>query len=218
MAQTGPSRRYELPHWRRGALIVAGADEVGRGAIAGPLVVGAVVLDPDRVPDWLPELRDSKQLSPERRDQLAPRIKAEAIDWAIGWVHAGQCDEMGMSAALRLAYRRALHNLTVEPEVVLADGRDDLRLPYQTEMIVKGDAKVMSIAAASVVAKTIRDAWMIAFDRRTPGYGFARHKGHGTPQHIAALQELGPCAEHRWSFAPVSTHGPASLQLDAAAS
>ena len=123
---------------------------------------------------------------------------------------------MGLAAALRLAYRRTLDQLAEPPDVVLADGRDDLRLPWTTEMIVKGDATVASIAAASIIAKTARDAWMIELDARYPGYGFAQHKGYGSPQHLAALQTLGPCPEHRRSFAPVAALLRPRLALDAA--
>ncbi len=215
---TRPHRRRELQLWRAGVRVVAGVDEVGRGALAGPLVVGAVVLPSDRRPDWLSQLRDSKQLSPRQREQLAPRIKSEALDWAVGWVHAAICDEIGLSAALRLANRRALDQLSLTPEVVLADGRDDLRLPIRTQMFVKGDTRIASIAAASIVAKTIRDAWMQALDHRLPGYEFARHKGYGTRRHLRALQELGVSSEHRRTFAPVTDMVQPRLQLDAAAS
>ena len=129
-------------------------------------------------------------------------------------MHARELDDIGLSAALRLAYRRTLDQLSEPPDVVLADGRDDLRLPYPTEMIVKGDATVASIAAASIIAKTARDAWMIELDDRCPGYGFARHKGYGSPEHLRALPELGPCPEHRRSFAPVAALFQPRLRFD----
>jgi len=159
-ASQRPNRRRELKHWRNGTHCVVGVDEVGRGPLAGPLVTAAVSLPTDRRPAWLRELRDSKQLTARQRARLAPLIQEGALQWAIGWVDADQLDEIGMSAALRLACRRAIQQLPIPPEVVLADGRDDLRLPYPTEMVVKGDASVASIAAASIIAKTARDAWV----------------------------------------------------------
>ncbi|MYB22265.1 MAG: ribonuclease HII [Chloroflexi bacterium] len=211
-----PTRRRELHHWRNGAGCVAGVDEVGRGPLAGPIVTAAVTLPLDRRPSWLRELRDSKQLTASRRECLALLIEDGALQWGLGWVHAAELDELGMSAALRLACRRALEQLPQAPDVVLADGRDDLRLSCATEMIVKGDVTVASIAAASIIAKVARDRWMVELDARIPGYGFARHKGYGTAQHLAALQSFGPCAEHRRSFAPVAALLRPRLALDAA--
>ena len=123
-----------------------------------------------------------------------------------------------MTSALRLACRRAIEQLDAPPDVVLADGRDDLRLSIPTEMVIKGDARVASIAAASIIAKTARDAWMIELDSRFAEYGFARHKGYGTAEHLRALAQLGPCPEHRRSFAPVASAIQPQLVLDAAGS
>lgn len=198
-----PNRRRELRLWREGASVVAGADEVGRGPLAGPLAVGAVVLPRER-PAWLSDLRDSKALPRAERARLAELIRRDAEAWALGWVSAGRLDRIGLAEALRLAYRRALEGLPEAPCAVLADGRDRLELPWPTEMIVRGDASVASIAAASVLAKEARDAHMAALDQRHPGYGFARHKGYGTARHLEALGRLGPCIEHRRSFAPVA--------------
>ncbi len=207
-----------MRHWRRGASCVAGVDEVGRGALAGPLVTAAVALSPQVRPAWLRDLRDSKQLSARQRERLAPLIRAGALQYAIGWVPASELDALGLTAALRLACRRAIEQLAAPPDVVLADGRDDLRLRCPTEMVVKGDATVASIATASIIAKVARDAWMSALDERYPGYGFARHKGYGTAAHLDALRELGPCPEHRRSFAPVAALAQPTLAFDAAAS
>jgi ribonuclease HII len=182
------------------------------------LVTAAVSLPLDHRPDWMSELRDSKQLSPQQRERLAAKIHDGAVQCGIGWVHASELDEIGLSAALRLACRRAIGQLATPPDLVLADGRDDLRLAIPTEMIVKGDALVSSIAAASIIAKTARDAWMIELDVRYPGYGFSRHKGYGTPDHLRALEELGPSPEHRFSFAPVAALVQPRLAFDAAAS
>ncbi len=201
---TKPTRRHELRHWRAGATIVAGADEVGRGPWAGPLVVGAVVLAPRSRPRWLSRVRDSKALSAAAREALAPLIHAEAAATALGWAPAAELDALGLAAALRLAYRRALSGLGADPDIVLADGSDRLRLPWPTEMVVRGDARVASIAAASIIAKVARDAYMVELDAQFPEFGFARHKGYGTAQHRAALEAHGPCPEHRRCFRPVA--------------
>ena len=201
---TKPTRRHELRHWRAGATIVAGADEVGRGPWAGPLVVGAVVLSPRSRPRWLSRVRDSKALSAAAREALTPLIHAEAAATALGWAPAAELDALGLAAALRLAYRRALSGLGADPDIVLADGSDRLRLPWPTEMVVRGDARVASIAAASIIAKVARDAYMVELDAQFPEFGFARHKGYGTARHRAALEAHGPCPEHRRCFAPVA--------------
>lgn len=199
-----PTRRRELRHWRAGAAVVAGADEVGRGPWAGPLVVGAVVLPPDARPAWLSLLRDSKALSARARRELAPQIAAGAQDSALGWVAAVEIDQLGLAAALRLGYRRALAKLARPPDIVLADGSDRLQLPWPTEMVVRGDGRVASIAAASIIAKVARDDYMVELDARFPQFGFARHKGYGAPEHRAALDIHPPCPEHRRSFRPVA--------------
>ena len=198
--------------------MIVGVDEVGRGPLAGPIVTAAVSLPLDRRPAWLSELRDSKQLSPQQRERIAPLIREGSLQWSLGWVHAGELDDVGMTRALRLACQRAIDRLSMFPDIVLADGRDDLRLACQTEMIVKGDASVASIAAASIIAKVARDRWMIELDQRCRGYGFARHKGYGSAQHLAALQSLGLCPEHRRSFAPVANMVQPRRTLDAAGS
>ena len=164
------------------------------------------------------ELQDSKQLSPRQRERLTPMIQAGALQWSIGWVEARELDQLGMTSALKLAARRAIDQLPMPPDVVLADGRDDLGLPVATEMIVKGDRSVATIAAASIIAKTARDTWMNELDQRYPGYGFARHKGYGTPEHLRALQAIGPCPEHRRTFAPVAALNQPRFDFDAAAS
>lgn len=181
-------------------------------------MTAVVALPLDHRPIWLSELRDSKQLSAARRERLAPQIREESLQWALGWVHASELDEIGMTPALRLACRRAVAQLAVAPDLVIADGRDDLQLAVRTEMVVKGDALVSSIAAASIIAKTARDAWMVELDGHYPGYGFAQHKGYGSPEHLRALNELGPCPEHRRSFAPVAALNQPRFAFDAAAS
>ena len=198
-----PTRSAELDLWDQGLRAVAGVDEVGRGALAGPVVSGAVSFAPGARPRWLRYLRDSKELTPLQRSRLAPLIKASVAGWAVGWASSEEVDRYGILPATRLSMQRALAGLVEAPEFVLVDGTDrhDFSCGFQT--IKKGDARVASIAAASVVAKVTRDAWMEAIGGRFPAYGFAGNKGYATPEHSAALTEAGPCPEHRRSFAPV---------------
>lgn len=196
----GPTLDPEQPFLAIGA-VVAGIDEVGRGAWAGPLTVGAVVLDPDAVPVGL---RDSKRLTPARRDVLAEALAAGAAV-GIGEVEVAELDRVGLGAALRLAAARAVAALPRRPDVVLVDGTVDLLAGagFTTRCIVGGDDRSASIAAASIAAKVQRDAQMVAADEDFPGYAFARHKGYPSPAHRAALAEHGPCALHRHSWRPI---------------
>ena len=212
-----PTRRRELRYWRGGAQLVVGMDEVGRGPLAGPLVAAAVALPSGRRPVWLSQVRDSKQLSEVQRRRLAPQIRAEAAAWSVAWLAASEIDADGLAAALRCVYRRALARLPRLPDVVLADGADQLRLPCPTEMVIRGDAAVASIAAASIIAKDARDAYMRALHCRHPDYGFAQHKGYPTAQHLRALRQFGPCPEHRCSFAPVAALAQTPLPFHAEA-
>lgn len=206
-----PTRRRELQLWRQGYRLVAGVDEVGRGALAGPVVAGAVILPPDSRPAWLAHVRDSKQLTPPERGRLAPLIQAEAVACGIGWVAATEIDALGIGAATRLAMRRALVACGLSPQFVLIDGNAPPRLPWPVQAVVAGDATVASIAAASVIAKVARDHWMQALHLQLPDYDFAANKGYGTVAHLAALQRQGPCAEHRYSFAPVRAADSSAL-------
>lgn len=182
-------------------LTVAGIDEVGRGAWAGPLTVGAVVLDLRGVP---PGLRDSKRIAGPRREALARAVRASATV-GLGEVEHDELDELGLAAALRVAARRAVSALTVEVDEVLIDGNVDLLAGtrWRTRTIVGGDDASASIAAASIVAKVHRDARMRAVDDRHPVYGFAAHKGYPSPAHRAALSIHGPCELHRRSWRPI---------------
>jgi len=184
--------------------LAAGVDEAGRGPLAGPVVAAAVVLDPRRPIDGLD---DSKKLSPGRREALACEIRASALASAIGWADAVEVDRLNILAATMLAMRRALLGLTVRVTVVRVDGNrlPDLRFfgwRPEGEAVVGGDAEVPAISAASILAKVERDRMMGRLDGLFPGYGFARHKGYGTAEHLAALARLGPCSQHRQSFAP----------------
>lgn len=178
---------------------VAGVDEAGRGPLAGPVFAAAVIL-----PDGHSlVVADSKRLSPRRREVLSPQIRACAVSWAIAGASAAEIDALGIHRASLLAMARALGALEPAPARGLIDGRfvPSGRIPCTA--IVGGDATVAAISAASILAKVARDAWMCELDRRYPGYGFARHKGYPTAGHRAALAALGPCTEHRRSFAPV---------------
>ena len=179
----------------------AGTDEVGRGPLAGDVVAAAVILDPERP---IAGLTDSKKLSATRRQQLAEQIKASALAWCVGRASVAEIDELNILQASLLAMERAVAGLQPEPDFVYVDGNHLPRWRYASQAVVKGDALVPAIGAASIVAKVTRDAEMLALDTRFPGYGFAQHKGYPTGAHLAALQKLGPCAIHRRSFAPVA--------------
>jgi len=193
--------------------LAAGVDEAGRGPLAGPVVAAAVVLDSRRP---ISGLDDSKKLTPRRREALAHAIRASALACAIGWADAEEVDRLNILAATMLAMRRALLGLTIRVDVVRVDGNrlPDLRFfgwEPEGEAIVGGDAEVPAISAASILAKVERDRMMGRLDGLFPGYGFARHKGYGTAEHLAALARLGPCSQHRRSFAPCrdrSVDGP----------
>ena len=183
----------------------AGIDEAGRGPLAGPVVAAAVVLHPER---RIEGLADSKKLSAKRRDELQLRIKRDACVWSVAWADAAEIDAINVLAATMIAMRRAILGLSCIPTGVLVDGNrlPDLNFEFGSipgVAIVSGDDKVDAIRAASIIAKTTRDRMMIAQDRHYPDYEFARHKGYGTEAHRRHLKELGPCALHRYSFAPV---------------
>lgn len=189
--------RYERAAWRAGVRWIAGLDEVGRGPLAGPVVAAAVVLSPERP---IPGLRDSKLLTAPQRERLHDRIveRAEAFGWAA--VEQWVVDRINVLQATLEAMRRALAQLGVTPDLLLVDA---LRIPgvdVAQRPIIKGDRKSASIAAASIIAKVRRDALMAEYDRYYPQYGFARHKGYPTPEHLAALRRHGPCPLHRLTF------------------
>jgi ribonuclease HII len=194
-----PTSRHERALRRAGFVAIAGVDEAGRGALFGPVVAGAVVLDPDRP---IRGLDDSKQLEPERREVLAARIKERARAWAVGAADAFEIDRWNILEAARLSMRRAVERLSFQPDHLLVDAiRVNLALA-QTPLI-HGDALCFSIAAASILAKVERDRLLTAWDQVFPEYGLAHNKGYGTPDHVAALRRLGPTTLHRFSFGPV---------------
>ncbi len=196
-----PDLLFELSLWQAGVSIVAGIDEAGRGALAGPVAAGAVILRPTpRSAEQLKGVRDSKQLTPALREVARGLIIKHALSHAVGYASAEEIDQMGILPATRMAMWRALERLTVEPAHLLLDYLflPDISLPQTA--LTKGDCRSLSIAAASIMAKTGRDALLRELDQTYPGYGFAAHKGYGTQAHRAALKQLGPCPIHRHSF------------------
>ena len=179
---------------------VAGVDEVGRGPLAGPVVTAAVILNPDRP---IEGLMDSKKLTEKKRELLAVEIKEKALCYAIARAEFSEIDELNIFHATLLAMQRAILDLSIEPELVLVDGKFCPQIPFSCEAVIKGDTKIPAISAASILAKVHRDNEMIFMDQQYPGYGFAKHKGYPTKVHIEALQKLGITPIHRRSFKPV---------------
>jgi ribonuclease HII len=182
-----------------GALL-CGVDEAGRGPLAGSVFAAAVVLDPARP---IKGLADSKQLAEAVRERLARQIRSRSLAWAIASASVDEIDSINILQASLLAMRRAVEALGMEPEEVCVDGLHTPQVSFKCRAVVRGDALVDAISAASILAKTARDAEMTHLDRRFPGYGFANHKGYCTPEHLAALKVFGPCEIHRRSFEPV---------------
>ena len=193
--------RFEQELWAQGLTRLAGVDEAGMAPLAGPVVAAAVVLPQDFRPRGIDDSK--KILDPEKRDELAREVKSAAIAWAVGIAEVEEIDRINIYHAGLLAMRRAVEGLNEEPHFALVDARKIPGIRCQQRGIIGGDALSMSIAAASIIAKTTRDALMKVLDEQYPGYGLAKHKGYPTPEHCAALKELGACAIHRRSFAPV---------------
>ena len=192
---------FELPLWAQGITLVGGCDEVGMAPLAGPVIAAAVILRPGT---RIQGVNDSKQLTPEERDALEPKIRAVAVAVGIGRAEVHEIDSINIYRAGLLALKRAVLALDPQPQHLLIDARklDGLSMPQQP--IIKGDAKSITIGAASIVAKVHRDRLMSQLDGEFPGYGFSAHKGYPTPEHLDALERLGACALHRRSFAPVA--------------
>ena len=195
-----PSFRRERALIKRGVWPVAGCDEAGRGPLAGPVVAAAVVLDPKRIPKGID---DSKRLSAERREELFEEICTTA-SFAVAFASPARIDRDNILRASLWALARAVHALPEIPKHVFVDGRDKLDTPCECDAVIGGDGLVLSIAAASIVAKVSRDRLMCALAQDCPGYGFEQHKGYGVPEHLAALSRLGPTVHHRRFFAPVA--------------
>ncbi len=200
-----PNLEFESVLWRQHIHLTAGLDEAGRGAWAGPVAAAAVILPVNTENnEKLTGVRDSKELTPIERERLAELIREYAFSFATGLASAEEIDAIGILPATRLAMARALAGLAKAPDYLLIDALflPDLAIP-QTSLI-KGDQRSLSIAAASILAKTTRDALMREFDREYPHYGFARHKGYGTRVHREAIKRIGPCLIHRMSFTPLN--------------
>lgn len=197
-----PDLTYERQLWSCYQYI-AGLDEAGRGALAGPVAVGAVILPKDKasLSRTLAGVRDSKQMTPLERDSLAPRIKEMALTWSVAFASPEEIDAQGIVPATRLAAVRALQSLSISPEYLLTDFRLELpQVDLGQTSLVKGDAYCLSIAAASVLAKTARDAYMSQLDSAYPNYGLGKHKGYGTQSHRLAMKRWGYSSVHRKTF------------------
>jgi len=192
--------RYESALWEKGVSRIAGVDEAGMAPLAGPVVAAAVILPRQFRPRGID---DSKQVDAAMRTRLCAEIKAEALCWAVGIAAVEEIDTINIYRAGLLAMRRAVEGLSLRPEHILIDARRLPEVAIPQDGIIHGDALSLTIAAASIIAKTTRDALMCEHDARHPGYGFARHKGYPTSEHFAAIERLGVCELHRRSFAPI---------------
>lgn len=191
---------FELKVQEQGARLIAGVDEVGRGALAGPVVAAAVILDLERVPEGI---NDSKKISRAVREKLAQEIRSSAIAFAVARVEADEIDRINILRATRKAMCQAISNLAPQPDHLLIDALPLPSLSFPQQAIIRGDAQSVSIAAASIIAKVARDEWMRGYDEEFPNYGFARHVGYGTAEHLRCLQAHGPSPIHRLTFRKV---------------
>lgn len=199
--KVGDLAGFDRDYSGQGRRLLAGVDEAGRGCWAGPVVAAAVILPSG----WCPEgLDDSKVLTARRRDEFYEQIQASALSWGACAVSSLDIDRMNILRATLWAMARAVEGLDLKPDLVLVDGLQIPEISYPAEALVKGDATSASVAAASIVAKVLRDRVMKVWDRHFPGYGFASHKGYGAPAHRRALDKLGPCPLHRFSYKPVA--------------
>jgi ribonuclease HII len=201
---TRPDLSFEHDLWNAGVTRIAGIDEVGRGALAGPVAAAALVLPPESaILEQLAGVRDSKQLTPQQRAYWAEHLRQAATTWGVGYASQVEIDTQGIVPATRLAMQRAIESLAQVPQHLLLDFMFLPDCPLPQTALVKGDARSLSIAGASILAKTARDALMKNLEGDYPGYGFASHKGYCTPRHVQAIQRLGPCPLHRLTFTPL---------------
>jgi ribonuclease HII len=201
--QSRPTFHREAALWRAGFRLIAGVDEVGRGPLAGPVMAAAVILPARSRFSWLADVRDSKLLTAPQRERLAAYIRKRALAVGLGLQTPERIDEMGIAVASRLAMAQALAALNPAADYALIDAFTLPAVDLPQEGIIHGDALCLSIAAASIIAKVERDRMMLAYNEVYPRYGFGRHKGYPTPEHLRALSSDGPCPIHRRSFAPV---------------
>ena len=191
-------KEFETNLYKTGIKYIAGIDEAGRGPLAGPVVVGIAIMKPE---SFIEGINDSKKISEKKRELLYEKITNEAIDWSVGIIDQNEIDEINILNATKKALHMAINTLKVKPERILVDALehiDTCGIPYTS--IIKGDAKIYSISAASIIAKVTRDRIMQEYDEIYPEYGFASHKGYGTAKHIQAIKEYGPCLLHRKTF------------------
>jgi len=198
-----PTFDQEAALQAQGYRLIAGVDEVGRGALAGPVMAAAVILPLGVDFPWLGSVRDSKQLSPKQRERVFDLVQRAGIPFGLGSVPHATIDEVGIVQATRMAMAQAVDSLPSRPDFLLVDALSLPEVDLPQKGIIRGDQLSFSIACASIMAKVSRDRQMTEFDGAYPGYGLARHKGYGTRQHLQCLGQLGPCAIHRRSFAPV---------------
>jgi len=198
-----PTFDQEAALQAQGYRLIAGVDEVGRGALAGPVMAAAVILPLGVDFPWLGSVRDSKQLSPKQRERVFDQVQRAGIPFGLGSVPHATIDEVGIVQATRMAMAQAVESLPSRPDFLLVDALSLPEVDLPQKGIIRGDQLSFSIACASIVAKVSRDRQMMELDGMYPGYGLARHKGYGTRQHLQCLGQLGPCAIHRRSFAPV---------------
>lgn len=191
-------KEYENKLYETGLAYIAGIDEAGRGPLAGPVTVGVVIMKPE---SFIEGINDSKKISETKREKLYDEITKEALDWSVGIVDQNEIDEINILNATKKALTKALDDLKIKPERILVDALEHIDtkgIPYTS--IIKGDAKIYSIGAASIIAKVTRDRIMREYDEVYPEYGFAKHKGYGTAAHIEAIKKFGPCPLHRKTF------------------
>lgn len=191
-------KEFENNLYKTGIKYIAGIDEAGRGPLSGPVVVGIVIMKPD---SFIEGINDSKKISEKKREKLYSQITSEAIDWSVGIVDQKEIDEINILNATKKALKKAISNLTIRPDRILVDALEHIdtnQIPYTS--IIKGDAKIYCISAASIIAKVTRDRMMQEYDEIYPEYGFAKNKGYGTASHIQALKTYGPCPIHRKTF------------------
>ena len=191
-------KEYENKLYEAGLTYLAGIDEAGRGPLAGPVTVGAVIMKPD---SFIEGVNDSKKISETKREKLYEQITKEAISWSVGIVDENEIDELNILNATKKALTLAIENLKIKPDRILVDALENIDtkgIPYTS--IIRGDAKIYSISCASIIAKVTRDRIMRKYDKQYPDYGFAKHKGYGTAAHIDAIKKYGPCPIHRKTF------------------
>lgn len=199
-----PTLENEIKLWDMGILRVAGIDEVGRGALAGPVYAAAVILPARKsILEELIGVCDSKLMTAEEREEWAPIIKKKAIAWSLGWASCKEIDRWNILSCTYLAARRAVQALKISPDHLLLDNLQLVKVNLPQTAVADGDTCCLSIAAASVIAKVTRDAELCKLDNRFPTYGFASHKGYATEEHLLAIRKHGPCPQHRLSFAPM---------------